>query len=79
MFASSLKANRVVNVRTFSITRAGCGIACVAWRFLSNLKAAIRSAEAASQLVFAASPLCLFAFKLLKPPSYAGKLWDTVV
>ena len=28
--------------------------------------------ETASPLVFAASPLCVFAFKLLKPPSYAG-------
>ena len=27
---------------------------------------------AASQLIFAALLLCVFAFKLLKPPSYAG-------
>ena len=60
----------------------GDGLGGFYLRAIGKREAAIRSAKAArnlggrqlaaSPLVFAASPLCVFAFKLLKPPSYAG-------
>ena len=64
-------------------------IAYVAWRFLTNLRALGKRGRrdrerqsreepgretTASPLVYAASPLCAHAFKLLKPPSYAGHM-----
>ena len=58
-------------------------LACVTWRILSNLRAIekqdgrykerqSREEPGRETTVFVASPLCVFAFKLLKPPSYAG-------
>ena len=60
-------------------------IACVAWRFLSDLRAIgkwesrdkeRRSREEpgreTTETTEKPPPLCVFAFKLPKPPSYAG-------
>ena len=55
-------------------------VACVAWWFLSNLRTLgkrenhdkKRQSREEPGRPASEKPLCVFAFKLLKPPSYAG-------
>ena len=66
-------------LRAFTVFRqAKWSVACVAWWFLSNLRATgkreshdWKSAKAVRSS-FSRLPRCVFASKLLKPPSYAG-------